>query len=209
MSNKKSEILFFGVRSASFGDFCEVAKSLSLNPLYVDNLPKGESQNTETFFHSNELEKFHFGLPIVISIVTPEYRKIAMLHAIELGFRDFPAFVSPNADIASNATVESGVFVNTSSIIGQSAYLARNCVINRGANVGHDVRIGEFTHVAPSACILGSSKIGANVLVGANSTVLHNLEIGPGAVIGAGAVVIHDVLAGQTVVGNPARVIKD
>ena len=87
--------------------------------------------------------------------------------------------------------------------------MARNCVINRGANVGHDVRIGEFTHVAPSACILGSSKIGANVLVGANSTVLHNLEIGPGAVIGAGAVVIHDVLAGQTVVGNPARVIKD
>jgi len=37
---------------------------------------------------------------------------------------------------------------------------------------------------------------------------LNNIKIGAGAIIGAGAVVLHDVLPGQTVVGNPARVIK-
>ena len=44
--------------------------------------------------------------------------------------------------------------------------------------------------------------------IGANATILPGVEIGVGAMVGAGAVVTKSVLAGTTVVGNPAQEIK-
>ena len=203
----KKKVIFFGVQSATLGDFSEIAMRLQISPIYVDNLAEDLGRAPSDSISVKDLEDFHLKLPVVISIVTPAHRLSAMNHAINLGFTDFLAFISPNADIAANAIIEPGVFVNNSAIIGHSTKLAKNSVVNRGANIGHDVEIGEFTHVAPSACILGFSKIGKSVLVGANSTILNNLNIGDGAIIGAGAVVIHDVASGETVVGNPARPI--
>jgi Serine acetyltransferase len=43
--------------------------------------------------------------------------------------------------------------------------------------------------------------------IGANATILPGVEIGVGAMVGAGAVVTKSVLAGTTVVGNPAQKI--
>jgi len=51
-------------------------------------------------------------------------------------------------------------------------------------------------------------RIGNNVFIGAGARVLGGIRVGDGAVIGANAVVIHDVPDGATVVGIPARVIK-
>jgi len=51
-------------------------------------------------------------------------------------------------------------------------------------------------------------RIGSNVFIGAGARVLGGIQVGDGAVIGANAVVIHDVPPGATVVGIPAKVIK-
>jgi serine O-acetyltransferase len=50
--------------------------------------------------------------------------------------------------------------------------------------------------------------IGDNVYIGAGARVLGGIHIGDRAVIGANAVVLKDVPAGATVVGIPARVIR-
>lgn len=205
---ERKSVVLFGVQSASLGDFSEVALNLNYSPIYVDNLELKKEVSPNESLGISQLQDFHFQLPTVISIVTPDAREKATAHASKLGFQNFPAFISPSAIISSNAVIENGVFVNTAAIVGQSAHVSRNSVINRAANIGHHVSIGEFTHIAPSACILGFTSIGDRVFIGANSTILNNIKIGSGAVIGAGAVVLHDVLAGQTVVGNPARVIK-
>ena len=48
-----------------------------------------------------------------------------------------------------------------------------------------------------------------NVFIGANAVVLEGVHLHEGSVVGAGAVVIKDVLKNQTVVGVPAKVIKE
>ena len=48
-------------------------------------------------------------------------------------------------------------------------------------------------------------RIGCNVWIGGGAIVLPGITIGDDAVIGAGSVVTKDVVAGATVVGNPAR----
>jgi acetyltransferase-like isoleucine patch superfamily enzyme len=45
--------------------------------------------------------------------------------------------------------------------------------------------------------------------IGTGATILGGLEIGAGAIVGAGAVVTRTVPPGATVVGNPARILKE
>ena len=81
-------------------------------------------------------------------------------------------------------------------------------IVNWNATIGHDARIGRFTVVNPGANISGNVDVGDGVLVGAGAVILQGLKIGDGATVGAGAVVTKDVVAGQTVVGVPARVVE-
>jgi len=52
-------------------------------------------------------------------------------------------------------------------------------------------------------------KIGENVFIGCNAIILKGVTIGDNATIGAGSVVTKDVPAGATVVGNPAKIVKE
>lgn len=52
-------------------------------------------------------------------------------------------------------------------------------------------------------------RVGNDVLLGCGCVLIGDIEIGDGAKIGANAVVTKSVPAGCTVVGIPARVVKD
>jgi acetyltransferase-like isoleucine patch superfamily enzyme len=45
--------------------------------------------------------------------------------------------------------------------------------------------------------------------IGSGATILCGVTIGENAIVGAGAVVTRDIAGGTTVVGNPARALKD
>ena len=59
-------------------------------------------------------------------------------------------------------------------------------------------------HCAPG----GESTFGEKVYVGMNASIKEKLVIGDDAIISMGAVVYTDVEAGNTVIGNPARVTR-
>ena len=109
-------------------------------------------------------------------------------------------------------------------IVGSECYIGANTTIARGAladtvigdhvkiddrvYIAHHCVIGDRTLVAGGATICGGVVVGADVWIGAGSMIKQGVSVGEGAVVGIGAVVIRDVAAGDTVAGNPARVIQ-
>lgn len=87
-------------------------------------------------------------------------------------------------------------------------------VVHDNVVIGKRVKIWQNVTMAVRAPAGSTAKIiiGDDVMIGANSVIItpfgKGLTIGAGAKVGAGAVVVGDVAAGATVVGNPARVVR-
>ena len=81
-----------------------------------------------------------------------------------------------------------------------------NVKIGKGCKIWQNVTIGNGKYNPETGRTY--PVLGNNVLVYSNSVVVGGITIGDDVVIGAGAVVVKDVPCGATVVGNPARIIK-
>src|SRR5262249_27708170 len=77
-----------------------------------------------------------------------------------------------------------------------------NGSVRGGANVKieHKVTIGAERRQSPV--------IGNDVFIGAGAKIIGSITVGDGARIGANAVVVHDVPSLSTVVGIPAKVVR-
>jgi serine O-acetyltransferase len=82
-------------------------------------------------------------------------------------------------------------------VIHPQTRIGPNCLIFQQVTLG--TRQGQ--PVAP--------RVGGHVDIGAGARILGNVTIGDHACIGANAVVLSDVPAGATVVGIPARILKE
>ncbi|MEO6922098.1 MAG: serine O-acetyltransferase [Collimonas sp.] len=79
--------------------------------------------------------------------------------------------------------------------------------IGENATIYHNVTFGA-REIDLDYSALSRPNIGDNVIVGAGAKVLGAVTIGNNARVGANAVVVEDVPPGVTVVGIPARIVK-
>jgi serine O-acetyltransferase len=102
-----------------------------------------------------------------------------------------------------------------------------NCIIGRGAEFGPGLVLIHSTGIVINGTVRGGSGvhiehqvtigaerrtspvIGNDVFIGAGAKVIGSVTIGDGARVGANAVVVKDVPAHTTVVGIPARVVRE
>lgn len=141
----------------------------------------------------------------IISIGSCRIRKNVVS---EIKVDKYLTVIHPTAIVSSHAMIGAGTVVMQGSIIQTCAWVGRHCIINTGASVDHDCKLSDFVHVAPHATVAGNVEIGEGTWVGIGSVVKQGLKIGSWCVIGAGAVVVDDVPDNTTVVGIPAKPIK-
>ena len=106
------------------------------------------------------------------------------------------------------------------TIIGKGCVICKNagvsCDIRIGSfvtimgyvTIGHDARIGNYCHLGAGAFMGGGAARGDTTTMQTNSIVLPHVVVGNNCMVGAGAVVIKKVKDGDTVYGNPAKVLK-
>ena len=136
---------------------------------------------------------------------TPRSRVFEQL--LKLGLV-LPAICHPTSRISPTARIGRATVVLSGAIIGAGVVVGDNVIVNTGAIIDHDCDIGSHCHVSTGSRMGGSVRVGSGAHIGIGSTVREGVVVGERAIIGAGAVVLADVLAGVTVVGVPARVLK-
>jgi len=169
----------------SIVDGIEVLGDLSLIPSFADLgisgalVAIGDNRIRQTY--AETLEKTGIGL---ISAIHPS------------------SCIADSARIGKNVVICAGANICAHVAIEDSAILNTSCIID------HESRIGAASHICPGVRMAGHVVTEPAAFVGIGATLIQNITIGEAAVIGAGAVVINDVPAYATVVGVPARIVK-
>jgi UDP-3-O-[3-hydroxymyristoyl] glucosamine N-acyltransferase len=81
--------------------------------------------------------------------------------------------------------------------------------IDNQVQIAHNVKIGNFCMIAAQSGIAGSTVIGNNVQIGGQTGISGHLSIGNNVKIGGKSGVISDISDNQTVMGYPAKSIRE
>ena len=148
--------------------------------------------NIEVFLHPS------FKIKIYYKISHYLYKKkhyfLARLIS-NIGKRKTGIEIHPGAIIGKNIFIDHGSGV----VIGETTIIGKNVTIFHGVTLGTTGK--EIGKRHPT--------VEDNVLIGANATILGNIIIGANAKIGAGSVVVNSVKENTTVVGVPAKIVRD
>ena len=108
--------------------------------------------------------------------------------------------ISVGNNVCINAFVH--IWGHGGVVIGDNTLIASHVSI---VSVTHDPNAVLYKN----SCIEKQVVIGSNVWIGTHATILPGIIIGDNAIIGAGCVVTKNVEANTTVVGVPAKKLKD
>jgi sugar O-acyltransferase (sialic acid O-acetyltransferase NeuD family) len=151
--------------------------------------------------HADEVE-------LVCGIGSPAQRAAMVARAEALGAR-FATLVHPSAVLGERVVLGEGVIVSAGTVLTCDITLGAHVHINVGSSVSHDCVLEAFATLAPGCRLAGVVRVGRGAEIGVGATIRDRQEIGEWSIVGAGAVVVSDVPANATVVGVPARVIRE
>lgn len=131
-----------------------------------------------------------------------------LARALEIGFELVNA-VSPSAILSPSITLGTGTAIMAGAIINAAARIGDGVIINTNASVDHDCCIGHGAHIGPASALAGGVQVGEESSLGVGTCVIPGIRIGNRVTIGAGSVVIRDIPDDVTVVGVPARIVRE
>ena len=145
---------------------------------------------------------------VVVAIGSNDVRREFADRVEQLGLTLINA-IHPSANLAHNVTLGRNIVVAAGALACAHCQVGDSVILNTGCIVDHETMIGTAAHICPGARLAGRVTVESGAFVGLGATVIQNVRVGYDAIIGAGAVVIRDVSPMSTVVGVPAREIKE
>lgn len=118
--------------------------------------------------------------------------KIPHVGTVEIGDR---------VEIGANSCIDRGKFGATSIGMGTK--------IDNLVQIGHNCVIGRWCLICGCCGLAGSSILEDGVTLGGAATISDNTRIGAGSMIGARSGVMSDIPPGSTMLGTPARPVRE
>lgn len=109
--------------------------------------------------------------------------------------------IADNVEIGANTCIDRGTMDDT--------YIGRNVKIDNLCHIAHNVYIDENSMVIALSMLAGSCRLGKNTYIAPGSMVKNQITINDNSFVGMGTVVLKDVPAHKTVVGIPAKILRD
>lgn len=161
-------------------------------------------------------EKWHLLQPrpfVFIAIGNTTSRRQLYDKVIEAGGEVADLYADPILHI-NGVEIGLGTIICTPGHVGYDTRIGDNVQIMPMCSIGHNLIIGSHCTICPSVTISGHVVVEDGVFLGAGSTIINGkadkpLVIGAGATVAAGSVVTKSVPPKSTVMGNPARSLKD
>ena len=142
------------------------------------------------------------GNPKVKRIIQEELTQQGVVFETIIAYAGF-GYIGPYTEIGPGCVFYGGVTIGVNSKIGAGV------VMNQMVNIGHDAEIGDYTTIMPFTGISGYCKIGSEVSIGGHAFIVPGRKVGNGATVAAGSIVFSNVKAGTTVLGNPAKRMRE
>lgn len=120
----------------------------------------------------------------------------------------FATIIHPRVLTHDFMTVGDGTIIYEGAILTIDIRIGSHVIISPKCGIGHDSIIKDYVTLLWNVNISGNDVIEEGVMMGTGSTIIQNLKIGREAMVGAGAVVVNHIPAGATVVGVPAKIIR-
>lgn len=116
--------------------------------------------------------------------------------------------IHPTAVIMEDVILHDNIILQANSFVGYRSELFPGVIVT-SAHLDHHNVLRECSSVGPGAVTAGNVTIGAFARVNTGATIINRIKIGQHSIVGAGTVVVCDVPDNVTVVGVPAKIVKN
>lgn len=151
----------------------------------------------------------HSGEVFVTCGVGPTHHRYHLVQRAQAVGCQFFSLIHPTARLTRWIQIGEGVVITAGCILTNRIHIGNHVHLNLDCTIGHDVTIEDFVTLSPGVHVSGNVRLSEGCNVGTGANLIEKIQIGKWATIGAGSTVVKDVPANTTVVGVPARVIKE
>jgi sugar O-acyltransferase (sialic acid O-acetyltransferase NeuD family) len=145
----------------------------------------------------------------VIAIGAPADRRRIANRVSGRGATTFATLVHPDARVGDHVVLGPGTIVCAGALLTTDITVGTHVHVNIGASISHDAVLEDYATLGPGARLAGHVTVREGAELGLGAVVIPRCEVGAWAIVGAGSVVTAPVPGNATVVGSPARVIKE
>ena len=153
-------------------------------------------------------EKGYFFIWAVHMIGKGEKRR-NLYYSLEIPEEKLVTIVHPDAFVAYNVELESGVFIMANNYIGPGTKIGKGTLIMANCVVGHNDEIGELCHLSAGCRVSSYIKIGNASDIGLGASVLEKRVIGDYSVVGANSLLTKSIGDRVIYVGSPAKLHRE